>query len=110
VRCLPTNAAYIGPWWGDSGCSVPLAYATPGCAGTYVQKSEATTSCVDVGYYAVGNRTRIYNLGSAFTGTMVWVGSPGSCSMTTPPAYNLYSVGSEVPASTFAAGSVDIAP
>src|SRR5205823_2204997 len=83
VRCLPTNAAYVpGSWWSDSGCTTPLAYASsPGCAVTYLQKSEATSSCVDVGYYSVTARTRIFHVGSTFSGAMMWVGTPASCSM-----------------------------
>ena len=110
VRCLPTNVAYT-TLWADSGCTIPLAYTVPGCSVTYAQKTETTNSCVDVGYYSVSTRTRIFSVAAPYTGAMIWTGVPGSCNMTTTPAaYSLFTVGAEVPASNFAAGSVDIAP
>ncbi|MGZ3443641.1 MAG: DUF7481 family protein [Polyangia bacterium] len=112
LRCLPAASAYAGTYWGDSGCSTLLAYSTtPGCVPAYAQKAEATNSCVDIGYYSTNARQRIYSVGGLYTNAMIWVGSPGSCNMTTTPAtLTFYNVGSEVAASTFAAGSVDIAP
>ena len=47
-------------------------------------------------------------MNALFTG-QAWAGKPGACSMSTP-SYPVYTVGSELPASNFAAGSVDIAP
>lgn len=107
ISCLPTNVGYIGTWYADSGCSTPLAYAYA-CVPTHAVLSETTSTCVDVGYNGSVARTHIYAIGALFAG-QAWVGKPGSCSMSTP-SYPVYSVGSELPASTFAAGSVDIAP
>ena len=110
LRCLPTNVAYVASYFSDLGCGTPLAYTTAGCAPVYAQKAE-TGSCVDIGYYSTNARQRIYSVAGAYGAAMVWVGSPGSCSMTaTPTTLTLYNIGSEVAASTFAAGSVDIAP
>ncbi|HEY2743872.1 MAG TPA: hypothetical protein VGL86_04595, partial [Polyangia bacterium] len=106
-RCLPPLVAYIGVYYADSGCSTPIAYAT-GCAPAYAYKAETAVTCVDTGYSNSNTRYHIYSIGAAYAGT-VYAGSPGSCSTTTP-SYPVYSVGSEVPASTFAAGSVDNAP
>ena len=107
LRCLPTTNSYLGTFYADSGCSTPLAYAT-GCAPTYAYQTEATTTCVDTGYGGSSARYHVYTVGAPFAG-QAWSGTPGACNMTTAP-YPLYSVGSEVPASSFAAGSVDIAP
>jgi hypothetical protein len=112
LRCLPTNIAYVASYFSDSGCGTPLAYTTTGgCAPAYAQKAETGNSCVDIGYYSTAARQRIYSVAGAYGAAMVWVGSPGSCSMTaTPTTLTLYNLGSEVAASTFASGSVDIAP
>ncbi|MCU1280659.1 MAG: hypothetical protein JWM53_4205, partial [bacterium] len=112
LRCLPATSAYAGTYWGDSGCSTLLAYSsTGGCAPAYAQKSEATASCVDIGFYSTNARQRIYAISGAYTGATVWVGAPGSCTMTaTPAAFTFYTLGSEVAPATFATGSVDIAP
>jgi hypothetical protein len=112
LRCLPVASAYAGTYWGDAGCTTLVAYSSaPGCTPAYAQKAEATSSCIDLGYYSTNARQRIYSVGGLYTNAMIWVGSPGSCSMTaTPASFTFYSVGSEVAASTFAAGSVDIAP
>ncbi len=111
VRCLPANVAYTGTYWGDSGCTTLIAYSTTGCAATWASKYETTASCVDTGVYTSSARTHVYSIAGAYSGSMVWVGSPASCTMTTPPAgWAFFTLGSEVPASTFSAGSVDIAP
>jgi len=111
LRCLPNTYAYVASYFSDSGCSTPLAYASFGCAVTYAQKGETSSSCIDIGYYSTNQRYRIYSVGSAYTSSTIWSGAPGSCSMsTTPTTLMFFNVGSEVPASTFAAGSVDNAP
>jgi hypothetical protein len=111
LRCLPTTYAYVGTFWADSGCTTPVAYSSFGCAPAYATKSDTSTTCVDIGYYGTTARTRIYSISGAYTSSTIWSGSPGSCSMTTPTAtFSYYYVGGEVPASTFAAGSIDIAP
>ncbi len=107
LRCLPPLVAYIGSYYSDSGCATPLAYAT-GCAPTYAYKTEAAVTCVDTGYSLGNTRYHVYSIGAAYSGT-VYAGSPGSCNTTTP-SYPVYTIGSEVAASTFAAGSVDNAP
>jgi hypothetical protein len=111
LRCLPTTYAYVATYWGDAGCTTPVAFSSTGCAPAYATKSEAATTCVDTGYYPTNQRTRIYSVAGAYTSSTIWIGTPASCTMTTTnAAYTYYSVGSEVPASNFAAGSVDIAP
>ncbi|HXU74106.1 MAG TPA: hypothetical protein VN947_32535 [Polyangia bacterium] len=111
LRCLPSGVAYIGgTYWSDAGCTTPLAYSN-GCTTMYASKSESTATCVDIGYNATSYRTRIYAIASAYSGSMVWVGSPGSCTGIATPATTLFfNVGSEIAASTFAAGTIDTAP
>jgi len=107
LRCLPTTVGYMGSYFADSGCATPLAYSA-GCTPTHAYLMETATTCIDVGYNSSNTRYHVYAIGALFTG-QAWAGKPGTCTMTTP-GYPLYSVGSEVPASNFAAGSVDIAP
>jgi hypothetical protein len=112
LRCLPTTYTYVGSYYSDSGCSTALAYSSmPGCTPTYALKTETTASCLDIGFYPSNSRQRVYSVGSAYGSAMVWSGTPGNCSSSsTPTAFAFYTIGAEVPASTFAAGSVDIAP
>lgn len=111
LRCLPNTYAYVASYFSDSGCTTPLAYASFGCAPTYAQKSETSSTCIDIGYYTTNARMRIYSVASAYTSSTIWSGTPGSCNMSaTPTTLTFYNIGSEVPASTFAAGSVDNAP
>jgi hypothetical protein len=111
LRCLPTTYAYAGVYFGDSGCTTPIAYSSFGCAPAYAQRAETVSSCVDIGYYSTNARQRIYSITGAYGGAMVWSGMPGACNgSTTPATLSFYTLGSEVAASTFAAGSVDIAP
>ena len=111
LRCLPNTYAYVASYFSDSGCATPLAYASFGCAPTYAQKSENSSTCIDVGYYTTNARIRIYSVTSAYTSSTIWSGSPGSCSMSaTPATLTFFNIGSEVPASTFSAGSIDNAP
>jgi hypothetical protein len=111
LRCLPNTYAYAGVYWGDAGCTAPIAYSTTGCNPTYAQKAEATNSCVDIGYYSTNSRMHILSVAGAYSGAMVWSGTPGSCNpLATPATLSFFLLGSEVAASTLAAGSIELAP
>ncbi|MGH7434680.1 MAG: hypothetical protein ACRENE_03320, partial [Polyangiaceae bacterium] len=104
-RCLPTGSATIALFFGDSGCTQPLAYTPTGCAGgtpTYGGKTGA--SCP----YA----TTVYSILGAFSGT-AYEGSPASCiaaSSALLAPYTLYLLGAVVPPSTFVQGTLQTEP
>jgi hypothetical protein len=98
MRCLPFSGAVIasiGLFYADSGCSVPLAVGGAGCAiPSYVYTG--TNTCGTTAY-------TFSSISGSFAGT-VYEGSPSSC--TAVPASSLasdtlYSVGAELPPSTF---------
>jgi hypothetical protein len=98
TRCLPTSAFTLPSHFTDSGCTTPVGYAAKGCppATKYLQ-SPRSASCNTT--YAV------HQLGALYTGD-IFIGSPDSCTKTSPSsALDYYTVGAEVPASTFVAGS-----
>jgi hypothetical protein len=110
-RCQPSLVANItGTYWGDSVCSVPVAYMTQGgCTPTYASKFESPVACSAVGGYPTTYRYHVYGSLVAVTGTSYWTGAGGAtgCTMQTIPAgWQFYTFGAEVPPSTFAQGSV----
>ena len=103
LRCLPIGTAYVGSFYADGNCTTRLAYAT--CAGAtppaYAYATAAAGSSCAAAYH-------VYAVAGAYSGT-VWAGSPGACTMTTPPpGYSLFTVGGEAAASSFVAGAVAV--
>ncbi|HTB71956.1 MAG TPA: hypothetical protein VK762_01870 [Polyangiaceae bacterium] len=107
MRCMPGMAGVSS--FGDSGCTQSLALVV-GCGTTpkYASQSVAATAC---------NRpqTTYYALGSPFNGSMYYSGTPASCTGTpvsalTAEGYSLYTLGAQVPASTFVAITVTTDP
>lgn len=104
VRCLPTwvGAANVAIFFANSGCSTPLAYTSVGCAVPTYAYSEVA-SCGTASF-------TFFNAGSSFTGT-VYSGTPSACSVNTSTAgFALYSVGTELPPSTFAQATLTTDP
>jgi len=109
TRCLPSGGATLGTeFFSDSGCTQAIAYTTTSCgtAPRYATQAQAA---------ACGYQDHVYPVSGAFTGT-VYEGSPSSCTpISDAPgasqlsqdlaasfaAYSFYSVGSELPPSTF---------
>jgi hypothetical protein len=103
TRCLPpgsdASAAYA-----DSACTTPLATVPKGCAATkYALRTIPTKGTCET-----AQPIHVYGLGAAFTpGMDVYEsgGSGGGCvaisSMALTTIYDLYSVGAELPPSTF---------
>jgi hypothetical protein len=110
-RCLPTNAANNagtirlgGPIWADSSCTTPLVQVLKGCAAPPYGVATDAPTCGPA-------KTHVYAIGSRFTGTTSYEGTPGNCGGN--PAlssleftYDYYAVGAEVPASSFVQATV----
>ena len=82
LRCLPAfpfSAAFVGPFFGDSGCSQPLAYQYTGCVVAKYAQAAVAGSC------SVQPNEQIYAIAGAFSGT-VYEGTPASC--TALPAFD----------------------
>jgi hypothetical protein len=91
---MPYDGAYVASFFADAGCTQPLAYGYGFCGG-------ATPA------YALGFGASQDYLGYPVTGVFggtAYSGSPGSCSaITSPLVETLYTVGTALPPSSFAA-------
>jgi len=106
TRCLPQAAGSASAYYADSTCSGELALVTLATCSTltsrYVTKFDSTSGC---------SLARIFGLGARYTGT-VYSKSGTSCAevsastMTAFAAYGFYPVGTEIPLSSFVAGTV----
>ena len=92
TRCLPSQVAWMGAYYADAGCTVPIAYGAPcGTAPAYASGSSLCGS-------------HIYPVSGVFTGATVYSGSPASCYGSAPVStYTYYSIGAEVAPATFQA-------
>jgi hypothetical protein len=101
-HCRPSSAATAGTYFADAGCTKPLAQAisAPGCvAPTTALLSVLTLSCPMPGPH-------VYQVGPLFAGTP-YFGTSSSCmATTTTTGYALYSLGAEIPASSFVSATV----
>ncbi len=113
LRCLPGGANTTLGLFADAACTQPLAETSKGCAPS----AYATTTDITVGACNTMAHEHVFMLGSAFTGTTVYSKGPTTCApyagtganpFTT--SFDFYSVGSEVPASSFVQGSLQTEP
>lgn len=105
LRCTPSGANVLG-YFSDTGCSQPLAIASPkGCAAPPygIEFYQATGVCNS-------SRVRVRPIGSAFTGATMYSGTPGNCNGTPSSSllsiYDMYSVGPEVAPSTYVSATL----
>jgi hypothetical protein len=106
-RCLPSSAAYPASLFADAGCTQPLveAYSGPGCAAPTSARAPSVSTGVSTGCAATPG-SPVYQIGSLFTGTP-YSGTPSSCNKATAPSgYALYSLGAEIPASSFVSATI----
>lgn len=89
---VSTPGLNVGAWFGDHGCTEPLAYsqvASSTCAPKYVA---TPTNPADLSV-----PPRVFTVGGRHTGN-VYVGTPESCTQTTAPdGFALYDTAGEVP-------------
>jgi hypothetical protein len=100
-RCLPASqlVASTGSYYA-AGCTAPLAIAFKGTQPKY-----AFFPDLNAGYHP-----HVLQLGALVTGT-VYVGTPASCTSTTPPAfYDVYATGAELPSTDFVGATPKVAP
>lgn len=118
TRCIPSGQAvggmgYVGTGaFSDSNCTVPLGYAQIGCTPTYINQTDntVTQTCTSPGY-----PVHVYNAGSQFTGTTIYTKASSTSACTSQLAstytsigYNLYSVGSEIAASSLVSATTTV--
>jgi hypothetical protein len=104
LRCLPSGSYSVGVYT-DAGCAQPIVGVAKGCTATYAIVA-AATSC--------GAQTHVYTLGPAFTGAKsyalnddgICVTYPATGITTFETTLDLYTLGSEVPASSFVQGTL----
>lgn len=98
LRCLPVDSIYASGYFGDSGCTQPLAEQSgpSSCAAPTFALLYVAQTC--------GGGYRVFPVGAQYTNANVWVGSPAACAQAPrPPAYTLYSLGVEEAAASFVA-------
>jgi hypothetical protein len=100
-RCLPPIVIITD--YADAGCTQQLVGAYTGAGCTVPNTVSIGTppipgSCQSTGYVA-------YQVGPLFAGT-AYSGTPSSCSKAAARGYALYSLGAEVPASSFVSATV----
>jgi hypothetical protein len=95
TRCLPSAGypASVGSYFADSGCSKELAWLPQtGCTPSYARSYSETCG---------GQVQTIFSVSGAFSGTP-YTGTPSACvSSAIPTGDSLYSIGAELPPSTF---------
>ena len=103
LRCLPSGSYPVGVFT-DAGCTQPTIGVAKGCTGTYGIVATATTC---------GAQTHVYTLGPALVGAKTYSESDGMCiaypatDLTTlETTFDLYTLGAEVPASSFVQGAM----
>jgi hypothetical protein len=100
LRCLPQSSSTVG-YYGDPGCSSPLAFVSKGCA------PEPTTFTT---VSSCGTATQaVLTTGAAYTGTSIYLknGVGGCVASPTPQGNDLYFTGAEVPPSSFVDATED---
>jgi hypothetical protein len=111
TRCFPVGMALIGTtFFSDSACSVALAYSPQppkaGCAAPSYASSAAADNCEGMAAQTV------FGVSGPFTAT-VYGGPPADCAVfqaTEAADYTFYSVGAEVPLSTFVQATLTTDP
>ena len=104
LRCLPYSGAAVGNYFADAGCTQQLvsSLAGSGCA----VPNTATTSPTNTAVSCQLSGYVVYQVGSLFTGA-AYSGTPSSCSKAVVPSYYaLYSLGAQIPASSFVAATL----
>lgn len=110
TRCLPTAELSLpGTYFSDSACTQQLAYRakpTTGCTAKTSQPKYA-------GGYSTINCTleyQIFSVGTPFSGATIYMKSGTTCTSLTASTYtttmDFYSVGAEIPASSFVAATI----
>ncbi|MFO0763048.1 MAG: hypothetical protein U0359_41815, partial [Byssovorax sp.] len=101
-RCLPIGSgATAGTYFLDPSCTQDVALAFAGCVTKYAYTVEQSACSLMFG------KIHIYPTGAPLQPAQVYHKSGASCVGTAPPEnFTLLSVGAEVPASSFVAGSV----
>ena len=103
-RCLPTSGnAFVGSYYSDSGCTKPLGWwsSSSACSGSNRKYASLTDTDCSLG-------THIFPVQSAFTGT-VYSNALGTCKVleaTALASVSLFSLGAEIPASSFVAATM----
>ncbi len=95
-RCRPSSGAFAS-YFLDSGCTVPLFNVYDTECSTAPKYGTALSGCT----------TQLYQL-AANTPSMVYVGKPGACTGTMPPAGYTYYSGTLVSASVFVAATEQV--
>jgi hypothetical protein len=99
IRCVPYDGV-AGIWFANAACTTPLAYTLAGCTTPkYAKLNGATGTCTAPA--STGPKT--HAVMARHTGA-VYTGTSASCTLVQPAsltAYDLYSIGAEVPASSF---------
>lgn len=106
TRCLPGGAGFLG-FYADPGCTQRVFGGPKGCgsnASLVVTFTDAATCPPE---------THVYAAGPAFSGPKVFSGTPAACSAGVDStayvmAYDMYTAGDEIPATTFAKATVSI--
>lgn len=100
IRCLPANASYVAATtYSDGGCSQPVVYQLPGCASPQYA-IESASSC-----YGQLTPQRIFSVGAKLS--IIYTGTPANCtSATAPTTFDYYSLGAEIPATSFQSATV----
>ena len=106
LRCMPTGGAGLS-FFADSACSHPFALQLATCSAPLyaVSFAASTTGCGSVDVW------HVFPITGAYTEMAYYSGTPSSCTgPTTIPGpyatYNFYSVGAELPPSTFVQATV----
>jgi hypothetical protein len=101
IRCLPSGTSVEAGFFGDTGCTQPLATMQTGCAPP---ASYALADASDPGA-CEPRRFKVLTLGAKHAGD-AYRGAPGSCIKNTlPVGTDLYDTGAEVPASSLVAAT-----
>lgn len=108
LRCLPTTGtASVSAYYSDSACSVPLALINKGCTSKYIVRGESSTGACVYTY-----KTHLHQYGAPYTAPTAYVGSSGSCSaaVISNTMFDFFSVGPEIPPSSFVDASIQTEP
>lgn len=103
-RCLPlgTYNAVLGTYFSDSACTAPLALALyPSCEVKYATGAKSGGGC-----QFASTMTQVFVLGAKANLATVYVKSGANCISTSGTGVELYEVGTEIPPSSFVAGTV----
>jgi hypothetical protein len=108
-RCLPEGAA-SGTFFADSSCTTPLATVPKGCAAPAYVTVRQASSCASSEF-----SERVFAIGDRFTASLAYWVAGSACAPTTSgdfsfSPYDLYTVGDEIPASSFVGATSQTEP